>query len=95
MFKIEEDVVYKKLEKSIAKRRNTNGMPDSGVLTEGNVKITLGKFDDGSQYFSASSDNGYWIRSSPIIDILPIENGYQISTENSIYRITQWNGYLN
>ena len=87
---IEEGIIYKKLEKIFAKNSNPNGMVDSGTLTEGELKINLDKFSTGEQFFKVYNlKSGYYVRSSPIIDILPIENGYQISTENSIYRITQ------
>lgn len=86
---IDEDIVFNKFEKVGEKRKNPNGMKSSGVLHEGAFKVRNGKFSTGEPFFMVDAVNGYYMRSSPIQEVIPIKNGFHIITENSIYEVTQ------
>jgi len=73
-------------------RENTNGMPDSGVISEGTliVRLEISPCGNGvdEQRLVVNNINGYRVITSIVRSITPIDKGFSIKTNNSTYELT-------
>lgn len=80
--KIDYDKKYT-LFKTEAKNKSTTGIPDDGYIDRGNVYI-IGNEKQSALYLM---NHDSWFKTSQVLSCEPIELGYRVETNNSIYEL--------